>query len=119
MQMPSNTTHLKTAFTIGLLVACALSTSCQSFNIKQAAYSALRTEDCQRNEVNVFCSRASFHHEYDEYERVRNEYLYGYGNGTDSTDKTFVQDPIEVRESILPLELEPTWAIFPQNSTES
>jgi len=57
-----------------VIVASVLLSGCNTINYKKAAYSALRHNDCQRNEIEVFCTR-SYHREYYEYERTLNELL--------------------------------------------
>lgn len=56
------------------VAAITVLTGCQSLNFKEMAYSALRHNDCQRNEIEVFCTR-SYQREYYEYERTRDELL--------------------------------------------
>jgi len=57
------------AFTASVMLS-----GCNTIDYKKAAYSALRHNDCQRNEIEVFCTR-SYHREYHEYERTRDELL--------------------------------------------
>jgi len=56
------------------ITATVVLSGCQNFNYKEMAYSALRHNDCQRNEVEVFCTRY-YRQEYFEYERTRDELL--------------------------------------------
>ena len=77
----------------GLVVFCAAVTGCQAFDYKQAAYSALRHDDCLRNEVNTYCSRAHFQNEYNEYERLRNEFLEVPNPVADEAARTAISDP--------------------------
>ena len=44
------------------------------FNYKRFTYDLLRQDDCRRNDIDPFCAR-TFVFEYDEYERLRQEYI--------------------------------------------
>ncbi len=67
-----NALNVSSAFV--LVGVTVVSTGCQSFDLRQLAYSALRHEDCRRNNIDSFCRR-SYLVEYQEYERVRSEFL--------------------------------------------
>lgn len=67
-----------------VLMVCLITSSLQScaqvpvaqVDVKKMTYKALRQHDCRINEPNQFCERG-FSNEYDEYERLRQEYLRG------------------------------------------
>ena len=48
--------------------------ACGALDLKQLTYEMLAQEDCLRNELDEFCHRG-YAHEYQEYERARQEYL--------------------------------------------
>jgi len=53
-----------------LLTGC----STVDFNYKRFAYDLLRQDDCRRNDIDPFCAR-TFVFEFDDYERLRKEYI--------------------------------------------
>ncbi len=55
------------------LIASSLQ-SCAQVDVKQMTYKALRQQDCRMNEPNAFCERG-FTAEYQEYERIRQEFI--------------------------------------------
>lgn len=61
---------------LGALLCGLLLQGCETINLKRITYDFLRQEDCRRNDVAVyeFCSR-TFVFEYDEYEKLRQEYI--------------------------------------------
>lgn len=69
-----NITQLKLKASLLTVAATAVLSGCHTINFKEAAYTALRQNDCQRNEIEVFCTRA-YHGEFQEYERTRDELL--------------------------------------------
>lgn len=115
--IPSKSTRPKAIAAFGVVMTSVISPGCQSLDLRQIAYSALRQEDCHRNEVNVFCSRSHFHQEYNEYERVRNEFLHS-ANQTDAADEQLViRKPQENQDSNNSTESSPLWAPTLQDST--
>lgn len=61
---------------IALLLQCLLMAGCANvdFNYKRFTYDLLRQDDCRRNDIDPFCAR-TFVFEYDEYERLRQEFI--------------------------------------------
>jgi len=58
---------------ISTLQSCA-QVDVKNVDVKKMTYKALRQHDCRINEVNSFCERG-FAHEYNEYERIRQDFL--------------------------------------------
>ena len=64
---------------MALLIASSLQSCAQvdvaQVDVKRITYKALRQHDCRINEPNAFCERG-FSNEYDQYERMRQQYLH-------------------------------------------
>ncbi len=58
----------------GALALLISQSACTTADAKRITYEMLSQEDCLRNELDDFCARG-YTHEYQEYERVRLDYL--------------------------------------------
>lgn len=56
------------------LILFASQSACTTTDLKRMTYEMLAQQDCVRNQLDDFCSRG-YTHEYEEYERVRLDYL--------------------------------------------
>lgn len=115
---PTTKSRPKTASTFGILLVCVLSTGCQSLDYRQMAYSALRLEDCQRNEVTIYCSHSDFNHEYSEYERLRTEFLKGSNEIASALERQVLRDPNKTEDSHTTTEPMLLWETTLETSTE-
>ena len=57
-----------------LVTASCIVTGCTHVNVKRMTYEVLRQHDCRQNQLEDFCGRG-FSHEYNEYERLRQEFI--------------------------------------------
>lgn len=64
------------ALVAGIAALTALSSGCSSFDLRQAAYQAIRQGDCRLNEPASAC-QANYQSEYQEYNRLREDFLRG------------------------------------------
>ena len=108
----------KFAVRFGVVLASVLATGCQSLDYRQIAYGTLRHEDCRRNEVNVYCSRSYFHQEYNEYERLRREFLGRSKEIAEAAEIQVNSGPKEIGDSDTSNENTPLWVNTQEDSTE-
>lgn len=63
------------------LALLASQSACSTVDLKRMTYEMLAQEDCLRNQLDDFCAR-SYSHDYQEYERVRLDYLRNLADET-------------------------------------
>jgi len=114
--MPSKSIRIKTTVSLSVVFTCLLSIGCQSLDYRQMAYSALRHDDCLRNEVTIYCSRSDFQHEYNQYERLRKEFLLGANNVATAAEQQVTRDPNNALNSNNTAEPDLIWATTPEDS---
>jgi len=64
-----------------LAIAVPLLGGCSQAYLTRMTYEVLRQQDCRHNELETFCSRG-FAFEYQEYERLRQDYIRGQTDAT-------------------------------------
>jgi len=82
-----------------VLMICLIASSIQScasvdvakVDVKKMTYKALRQHDCRVNELNAFCERG-FSNEYEEYERMREQFLRNEDTDDNGTEDTGSDD---------------------------
>lgn len=69
------------------LVLLLSQSACSTVDLKRITYEMLAQADCVRNQLDDFCARG-YTHEYQEYERVRLDYLRNLADENDSDPET-------------------------------